>query len=148
MPRQICQSCRTCLGRRPLLQPVQALEAHQHADCCTLAPPMCVHAHKQALDCTMSPSYPPTYLHASCPRCVRACACVRAGVSKVVVRDFEVASELLGRAVSARAVDPASGAYAAGGHSDIVFVLRVTAVHPATGTRLSGCLNLVDLADK
>lgn len=55
--------------------------------------------------------------------------------------------ELIARAAAARAADPVALARL-GGPGDIVFVLRVTAEHAASGTRLQGCLNLVDLADK
>lgn len=69
------------------------------------------------------------------------------GVSKVPVTDAEGAAQLVLRAAANRAVDStAMNSVSSRSHS--VFMLYISGWHAGTGTRLQGCLCLVDLAGR
>jgi hypothetical protein len=66
---------------------------------------------------------------------------------QVPVTDMSSAEALVRRAASARACD-ATAMNAESSRSHSVFMLYITGAHPPTGTRLQGCLCLVDLAGR
>ncbi len=70
-----------------------------------------------------------------------------AGAVRVQVASSAEADELIRRAVAGRAVEStAMNAVSSRSHS--VFMLYISGSHGASGTRLQGALNLVDLAGR
>lgn len=70
-----------------------------------------------------------------------------AGATRVAVAAPEEAAALVRRAVAARACE-ATAMNAASSRSHSVFMLNIAGAHAATGVRLQGALNLVDLAGR
>ncbi len=70
-----------------------------------------------------------------------------AGATRVAVAAPEEAAALVRRAQAARACE-ATAMNAASSRSHSVFMLNIAGAHAATGVRLQGALNLVDLAGR
>lgn len=66
---------------------------------------------------------------------------------QVAVTDSSCADALIRRAAAARACE-ATAMNAESSRSHVVFMLYISGFHPPTGTRLQGCLCLVDLAGR
>jgi len=72
---------------------------------------------------------------------------VVAGATRVAVAAPEAAAALVRRAAAARACE-ATALNAASSRSHSVFMLNIAGAHAASGVRLTGGLNLVDLAGR
>jgi hypothetical protein len=70
-----------------------------------------------------------------------------AGATRWEVPDIDVATDLVQRASSARAVE-STAMNATSSRSHSVFMLYITGRHPTTNSMLQGCLCLVDLAGR
>lgn len=70
-----------------------------------------------------------------------------AGANRVPVRDAAGAAELVQRASEARACE-STAMNAVSSRSHVVFMLYISGGHAVSGTNLTGCLCLVDLAGR
>lgn len=70
-----------------------------------------------------------------------------AGATRVAVAAQEEAAALVRRAAAARACE-ATAMNSASSRSHSVFMLNIAGAHAASGARLQGALNLVDLAGR
>ncbi len=86
-------------------------------------------------------------LNHMCPCAVPGGQTMVAGATRVSVATAEAADALVKKAAAARAVE-ATAMNATSSRSHSIFMLYIQGQHAATGERLHGMLNLVDLAGR